>query len=259
MGLGVFLLRFILHGAFSASWTWVTISFPTLGKFSALTSSKISSGPSFFSSETLLWIPVHLMLAQRSFLVLGCFHFFSFFFLYFTLWQGFPPFCPPGHWSVLWSPLFCCWFLLVYFSSVCLFFSSPKLLVHISCIFSIVFPRSFAIVVLNSFSGRLLISTLFVWGGFILSLHVVRDCLLFHRKECSLMWFYFSHCGIVLLLASSVCPLMEEAKRLRASWWEKLGLALVGRALVSKALTQLSADGWGRTPSLLVVRPSPRV
>ena len=33
MGLGVFLLRFILHGAFSASWTWVTISFPTLGKF----------------------------------------------------------------------------------------------------------------------------------------------------------------------------------------------------------------------------------
>ena len=41
--------------------------------------------------------------------------------------------------------------------------------------------------------------------------------------------------------------------------WEKLGLALVGRALVSKALTQLSADGWGRTPSLLVVRPSPRV
>ena len=54
MGLGVFLLRFILHGAFSASWTWVTISFPTLGKFSALTSSKISSGPSFFSSETLL-------------------------------------------------------------------------------------------------------------------------------------------------------------------------------------------------------------
>ena len=54
MGLSVFLLGFILRGALSASWTWVTISFPTLGTFSALTSSKISSGPSFFSSETLL-------------------------------------------------------------------------------------------------------------------------------------------------------------------------------------------------------------
>ena len=47
MGLGVFLLRFILHGAFSASWTWVTISFPTLGKFSAISSSNIFSGPFF--------------------------------------------------------------------------------------------------------------------------------------------------------------------------------------------------------------------
>ena len=36
-------------------------------------------------------------------------------------------------------------------------------------------------------------------------------------------------------------------------WWEKLGLALVGRTLLSKALIQLSADGWGCAPSLLVV------
>ena len=35
--------------------------------------------------------------------------------------------------------------------------------------------------------------------------------------------------------------------------WEKLGLALVGRALLSKALIQLSDDGWGCTPSLVVV------
>jgi len=33
--------------------------------------------------------------------------------------------------------------------------------------------------------------------------------------------------------------------------WEKLGLALVGRALLSKAVIQLSADGWGFDPSLL--------
>ena len=38
-------------------------------------------------------------------------------------------------------------------------------------------------------------------------------------------------------------------------WWEKLGLALVGRALLSKALIQLSADGCGSTPSLVVVCP----
>ena len=34
--------------------------------------------------------------------------------------------------------------------------------------------------------------------------------------------------------------------------WEKLGLAPVGRALLSKALIQLSADGWSCVPSLLV-------
>ena len=33
------------------------------------------------------------------------------------------------------------------------------------------------------------------------------------------------------------------------------GLALVCRALLSKVLTQLSADGWGSTPSLVVVWP----
>ena len=32
----------------------------------------------------------------------------------------------------------------------------------------------------------------------------------------------------------------------------KNDLALVGRALLSKALIQLSADGWGCTPSLVV-------
>ena len=35
--------------------------------------------------------------------------------------------------------------------------------------------------------------------------------------------------------------------------WEKLGLALVGRALLSKTLIQLSTDGWGCTPTLLSV------
>ena len=33
MCLGVFLLRLILPGTLCASWTWLTISFPMLGKF----------------------------------------------------------------------------------------------------------------------------------------------------------------------------------------------------------------------------------
>ena len=57
-------------------------------------------------------------------------------------------------------------------------------------------------------------------------------------------------CGIVVLL-SSVWLLMDEVKRLvQASWWEgvdlgNLGLALVGRAMLSKSLIQFSADGSG--------------
>ena len=68
------------------------------------------------------------------------------------------------------------------------------------------------------------------------------------------MWFCFSHCGTVALL-SSVCPLLEGLFKLpngRDWWWEKLGLALVGRAMLSKVAIQLSVDGWGWAPSLVV-------
>ena len=34
--------------------------------------------------------------------------------------------------------------------------------------------------------------------------------------------------------------------------WGKLGLALVGRAMLSKSVIQLSADEWGCVPFLLV-------
>ena len=60
---------------------------------------------------------------------------------------------------------------------------------------------------------------------------------------------------------------MDEAKRLinqlpdgRCWWWEKLCLALVGRAMLSTTLIQSSADGWGCTPSLKLFEmrgPSP--
>ena len=41
--LGVFCLGFILFGTLWVSWTWVAISFPILGKFSAIISSSIFS------------------------------------------------------------------------------------------------------------------------------------------------------------------------------------------------------------------------
>ena len=37
--------------------------------------------------------------------------------------------------------------------------------------------------------------------------------------------------------------------------WEKLGLALAGRSLLGRALTQLSSDGWSCAPSLVFFWP----
>ena len=51
-------------------------------------------------------------------------------------------------------------------------------------------------------------------------------------------------------------------KSLERDWlWGKSGLALVGRAMLSKSLVQLSADKWSCDPSLLfdLRQPSPRI
>ena len=56
----------------------------------------------------------------------------------------------------------------------------------------------------------------------------------------------------MVLLAFSVCVLVDEAKSLvLSSWFEKLDLALVGNAMSSKTLIQLTADGWGCAPPCL--------
>ena len=69
MCLSVFLLGFILYGTHCASWTWVAISFPMLGKFSTIISSSIFSGPfSLFSPSgtPIMQMLLHLMFLQRS-------------------------------------------------------------------------------------------------------------------------------------------------------------------------------------------------
>ena len=67
--INVFLLRFILYGSLCASWTWLTVFFPILGKFSTIISSNIFWDPFFSSSSSgtlIIHMLVHLMLSQRS-------------------------------------------------------------------------------------------------------------------------------------------------------------------------------------------------
>ena len=75
------------------------------------------------------------------------------------------------------------------------------------------------------------------------------------------MCFCSSCCGIVVLLSSASI----WWRRLRGLsklpnghdwWWQKLDLALVVRAGLSKVLIQLSADGRGCVPSLFDLRPN---
>ena len=157
----------------------MTISFPILGKFSTIISSNIFSVPFFFSSSSgtpIIRVLVCLMLSQRS-LRLS-----SILFILFCL------FCSMVVISTIFSSRSLIHFpasvilvlipsrefyisFIVLFIIVCLLFHSSKSLLNVSCIFSILFPSFwiiFTIITLDSFSGRLPISSSFVWScGFL--------------------------------------------------------------------------------------------
>ena len=91
MCLGVFLLRFILYQIHCASWTWLTISFFMLRKFSTIISSKIFSYPFIFSSSSgtpIIQMLVHLIWSQRS-LTLSSVLFFLFFSYFILLFRSY--------------------------------------------------------------------------------------------------------------------------------------------------------------------------
>ena len=148
---------------------------------------------SFLSSSgtPIMQMFLCLMLSQRSLRLSS------------SLFILFSIFCPAavistilssGHLSVLLPQLSCYEFIPVYYSSACLFFSSYRSLVNISCIFSIfasiLFQRSwiiFTIIILNSFSGRLPISISFSCFYRVLFCPFIRDLTV-----CSFMMIQFS-------------------------------------------------------------------
>ena len=166
------------------SLTWVTISFPILGKFSTIISSSIFSWPFFLSSSSgtpMIRMLGHFTLFQRS-LSLSSFILI----LFSSLLHLFLPFSFLPHLSYHLPLLFYCWFPPECFSSHLLDYSllidsfiSSRSLLNISCIFSILvsslficnsilfssFWIIFSIIILSSFSGRLPISSSFVWFG----------------------------------------------------------------------------------------------
>ena len=107
MCLGVFFLGLILHGTLCASWTWLTIYFSMLGKFSTIISSKFFSYPFFFSSSsgTPIFECWYIWYCPRG--LWDYPQFFSFFLLYSAFQKLFPPFYLPAHWFILLLQIFC--------------------------------------------------------------------------------------------------------------------------------------------------------
>ena len=218
----VFLLGLILPGTLWAFWTWLTISFTMLGSFQLLSLQMFSWVLSLFS----FWDPYNMnvdvfnVVPEVSYAVF-IFFFHSFFCILFCSSDFRHSFFQVTHW--FFCPLFCYWFLLVYYSS--LSFSSSRYLVNISSIFFILFPRSWiicTIIILNSFSGRLPISTPFSCFPGVLFFHLGVLLYLFILVNILWLWFLFWR----LWGCSSSCFFCLPSGRW--SWWEGLAVGKTG-------------------------------
>ena len=118
-----------------ASWTWMSVSFPRLGKFSGIITSSIFSTLFFLSETTIMWILVCLMLSLRELS--------SFLFILFSCQLSwFPLLCLPACWSI---PLYS---LLLTHSSV--FLILIIVLFSYVWLFFLIFPDS-SVTVLTAF------------------------------------------------------------------------------------------------------------
>ena len=210
MCLGVFLLGFIWYGTLCAFWPWVTISFPILGTFLTIISLNILSDPFFFSSSSgtpIIWMLLCLMLSQRSLTVLSSFQSVFFILLLGSYFKH--SVCQLTYSFFCFSYSAIASFKCIYHFSycvvhLCLFFSSSRSLLNISFIFSmnasILFQRFwiiFTIITLNSFSGRLPISSSFIWSciflpcSFIFNIFFVISFFFFNGWDCLLLLWLF--------------------------------------------------------------------
>ena len=188
-----------------------------LGKFSAINSSNIFSGLLFLSSSgtPIMWMLVHLMLSQRSIRLSSLKKIFFSIFYSVAVVSTFLSSRSLTCFST--SVILLLILSSALFISVYLFFSSCRSLVNISCNFSIVCPRCwimFTIIIVNYFSGRLPMYMSFGCFSGLLFCSFIWDIIF-----CFFILIYFlqsgfcSICRTVVLLASSVCTLMDEAKR----------------------------------------------
>ena len=169
----MFLLRFILYGTLCASWTWLTISFSMLRKFSTIIFQKFSHTLSFslLLLEPLFWnVGAFDIVPEVSETILSSFHSFYFILLFRSYFHHFI--------FQLTDSFFCFRYsaivpfrvvlisLTVLFVSACLFFNSSRSFLIESWIFlHSVFKGFFHLYYHYSefFSGSLPISSSFIW------------------------------------------------------------------------------------------------
>ena len=190
-----------------------------LGKFSSIISSNIFSIPFFFSSSSgtpIIQMLLHLMLSQRSLRQSAILFMLLFLSCSATVISNILFSRSLFHSSasvillLVPSTVFLISFIVLFYI-VCLLFSSFRSLLNVSCIFSIPFLRFeiiFTIITLNSFSGRLPISSLlFGLVGFYLAPSSAAYFSVFPFFLTYCVWgLLFACCRFIDPLTSSVCP-----------------------------------------------------